>query len=109
MPDSNRDWFRKTGWSPDDERDFRAHLRRARPSNRPQYLRVQAVHLLDNGLPDAALCLLDEFLAGPDDLFLTLGHALRGRALTDLGRLDEAFGAYRAAIEAQRQRRDGAA
>ena len=104
MPSSKRDWFRKSTWSAEDERDFRARLNRARPNNRPQYLRVQAVHLLENGLAEPALRLLDEFLAGPDDLFLTLGHALRASALTDLGRLDEALAAYRAAIEVQRRR-----
>ena len=104
MTRSRRDWFRKTTWSAEDERDFRTHLRRARLANRPQYLRVQAAHLLAVGLPDPALRLLDEFLAGPDDLFLTLGHTLRACALTDLGRPDEAIGAYRAAMEAQRRR-----
>ena len=104
MTSSTRDWFRKTAWSADDERDFRAHLERARVDRRPQYLRIQAAHLLENGLPEPALALLDEFLAGPDDLFLTLGHSLRAQALTDLGRLDDALAAYRGARDAQRRR-----
>src|SRR5207302_1964915 len=66
MTSSTRDWFRKTAWSADDERDYRAHLERARVDRRPQYLRIQAAHLLENGLPEPALALLDEFLAGPD-------------------------------------------
>jgi tetratricopeptide (TPR) repeat protein len=104
MANSTRDWFRKAAWSAEDQRDFRDHLKRARSKSRPQYLRIQAAHLLDNGLPEPALSLLDEFLAAPDDLFLTLGHSLRARALTDLGQLDNALSAYRAAIEAQRRR-----
>ena len=103
MTDSKRDWFRKDTWSTDDERDFRAHLQRTRPNGRSQYLRIQAAHLLQNGLPEPALALLDEFFVAPDDLFLTLGHTLRARALTDLGRLDDAFTAYRDALEAQRR------
>jgi len=82
MTSSTRDWFRKTTWSADDERDFRAHLKRARVDRRPQYLRIQAAHLLENGLPEPALVLLDEFLAAPDDLFLPLGHSLRAQAST---------------------------
>jgi tetratricopeptide (TPR) repeat protein len=104
MTSSTHDWFRKTAWSADDERDFRAHLKRAHVDRRPQYLRIQAAHLLENGLPEPALALLDEFLAAPDDLFLTLGHSLRAQALTDLGRLDDALTAYRAAMDAQRRR-----
>ena len=98
------EWFRKSTWSAADDRDFRTRLKRARPASRPQYLRIQAVHLLDNGLPEPALGLLDEFLAGPEDLLWTQGHALRARALTDLGRPDEALATYRTAIETQRRR-----
>ena len=99
----NDDWFRKEAWSARDEGDFRARLSRARPEKRPQYLRIQAEHLVEAGLPEPALRLLDEFLElAPDDAFASVAHEARARALVDLGRPDEAVAAYRAALAAQR-------
>jgi tetratricopeptide (TPR) repeat protein len=105
MPSQGRDWFRRSTWSADDERAFRAHLKRARRHNRPQYLRIQAACLIDNGLPQPALRFLDEVLSiAPGNVFLTIIHEARAVALADLGLRDEAIGAYRAALAAQRAR-----
>jgi tetratricopeptide (TPR) repeat protein len=107
MPRSPKDWFRKTSWSSNDEAEFRACLRRARRASRPQYLTLQAFHLIESGLPEPALDLLDEFFLAPDNIFLAEAHARRGQALTHLGRLEEAIAAYRSAIEASRRVRGG--
>jgi predicted Zn-dependent protease len=99
------EWYRKTTWSKEDERDFRARLKRARSHKRPQYLRVQAVHLLEAGMPEPALQLLDEVLeTAPEDTFVTWIHEHRAQTLIDLGRANEAISAYRAALESQRAR-----
>lgn len=40
-----RDWFRNETWTAAVREEFERRLARARPSNRPQYLRIQGVHL----------------------------------------------------------------
>lgn len=43
------DWYRATRWSAEHAEAFEARLARARPENRAQYLRIQAVCLSDAG------------------------------------------------------------
>jgi len=60
------DWFRSRDWRPD---EFERRLARARPSNRPQYLRIQALTLLESGRADdrrAAIELLERLMSLPD-------------------------------------------
>lgn len=40
------DWYRKTSWNENDEKDFFEKLKRARNYSRPQYLRIQAITLI---------------------------------------------------------------
>ena len=40
------DWFRRTTWRHEDEEEFFKKLARARSWSRPQYLRIQAAHLV---------------------------------------------------------------
>ena len=59
------DWFRRTSWTDSDQQDFEQRLARARLHKRPQYLRIQAVSLVQTGEPDliqAAQSLIDRFL-----------------------------------------------
>ena len=97
------DWYRKTTWTPEDERDFRERLKRSR--RRGEHLRLQAFELLTHGLPEPALRLLDELLVRePDSLFLTLIHESRAHALIDLGDTEAALHSFRLALAAQRER-----
>ncbi len=53
---SNRDWFRSEIWNDLVAEAFDKRLRRSRPHNAPQYLRIQAYHLIQSGqtsLPSA--------------------------------------------------------
>jgi hypothetical protein len=45
----SEDWFRTTEWTAIAQRDFEARLKRARPYNRPQYLRAKAIALREHG------------------------------------------------------------
>ena len=40
-----RDWFRSPGWTALDREDFETRLKRARPTSRPQYLRIKALSI----------------------------------------------------------------
>jgi hypothetical protein len=42
-------WYRTEAWSEEDREEFERRLKRARPHNRPQYLRVKALSLQDHG------------------------------------------------------------
>jgi hypothetical protein len=100
------DWFRRTSWTEADRDDFEARLRRARPHNRGQYLLLQAGALGGMGEPrlvQAALALLDRMLREyPDRVHVASAHALRAVCLRTLGRVDEAFDAYREALRHER-------
>lgn len=91
LPDS---WAARANWSPEARRRFERRLRRARPRNRPRYLWLKAIALLDcpderrRGAGRALLALLiDEH---PGQRFdLSWSHALLGDAFERDG-LDEA-------------------
>lgn len=102
------EWFRRTTWTPEDQADFAAHLARSRTSfHKAQYLRIQASHLREVGRPAfavAALQLLDQLLAEyPEPSELSMTHLQRAECLLDLGRSEEALGAFRRALSTQRQ------
>lgn len=100
------DWFRRTTWSPEDETDFFARLRRARPHNRSQYLRIQAWHLEEAGtreLLSVALHLLDLLLREyPDRGQMNQVLHQRVACLKKLGRTEEALKACQDALAAER-------
>lgn len=102
---SSDDWYRRTTWTDDDRADFNARLRRARKHNRPQYLRIQAVHLADAGNHTAALELLDRFLEIDDgSIDLAQAQLQRAESLLATGNEDAAINAFRASLAAERQR-----
>ena len=45
------EWFRSPAWDEQIEAAFEERLRRARPYNQPQYIRIQATHLLSSPDP----------------------------------------------------------
>lgn len=102
---SKRDWFRKTSWSLEDKADFFAHLHRARPKNRAQYLRIQAHHLQEIGSPEtlyASLELLELiFRDYPVESQIATAYHLRAQGLLALGDIDASIQAFRQVFEAQ--------
>ncbi|MFC3076819.1 hypothetical protein ACFODL_01820 [Phenylobacterium terrae] len=94
-----QEWFRRTSWGPADREDFHTRLRRVRPDNRAQYLRIQAGHLAEAGLHAPALELLDAFFeayADSDEAATALGQ--QAASLLALGRLEEVLDAYAASV-----------
>jgi tetratricopeptide (TPR) repeat protein len=102
---SSDDWFRRTTWTDDHRTDFSARLKRARESNRPQYLRIQAVHLAGAGNHVAALDLLERLL-NIDDGGIDLAQAQLQRAESFLatGNERDAIDAFLACLDAERKR-----
>jgi tetratricopeptide (TPR) repeat protein len=101
------EWYRRSTWTPDDQADFQARLKRSRGSfHKAQYLRLQALALQEVGtdaILSAALSLLDQLVRDyPDPSQLASAHQQRAECLADLGRYEEALASYRAAFDAQR-------
>jgi predicted Zn-dependent protease len=63
------DWFRSPEWDEPARTAFEARLARARPRNRPQYLRIKGLVLRSGGHQDAARELLERAAAHPDAYF----------------------------------------
>jgi tetratricopeptide (TPR) repeat protein len=97
------DWFRKVTWSVADAEDFRKRLLRARPHNRAQYLRIQAVHLAQASRFDAALGLLEEMVADyPDAAELSMARCQMGECHEALGARERALECYEQALDLMR-------
>jgi len=98
----DRDWFRSPTWHPEIAARFEKRLRRARPANRGEYLRIQASHLLPAAEPDvreSGRRLLRRVIAEyPDGIGATTAWEQLGDSLAGDGRLDEAERALRETI-----------
>ena len=102
---SSDDWFRRATWTDEDRVNFSARLKRARKYNRPQYLRIQAVHLAEVGNHSAALELLHHFLQLDDgSIDLAQAQLQRAESLLASGNEDDAIDAFRASLDAERAR-----
>lgn len=58
-----KDWFRRKSWTNTDEEEFFAGLKRVRNDEHAQYLKIQAIELVetrDNELLDVAEVLLNK-------------------------------------------------
>ncbi len=97
------DWFRNTSWDEAIERAFDRRLRRARSSDRAQYLRIQACTLTSSH-PEAALRLLDRYFQLPEVFDHAQAHVDCAEAFLALGRTEEAIAAYEAALEGEQAR-----
>ena len=99
------EWFRTPGWDAAAQEDFEARLRRAKPHNRAQYLRIKAGSLAASGEVDAALTLLERVLNEYDSdvLQAPMARCQRAELLEDQGRLDEAENEYRQVISIHQQ------
>ncbi len=102
-----QDWYRKTTWESDDQRDFFARLARARGDlSKAQYLLIQASYLAKTGDPKlllGALTLLDLMIERyPSQHFSASAYFKKAICLQILGRLWDAIQSYRLSFSAQR-------
>ena len=98
-------WFRRTTWTAKDQEEFFARLNRSRDSGKPQYLRIQALHLSNAGLSRESLELSDYLLSKfPTDAELAMVFLTRAESYEALGELDLAVESFRASLAAQRAR-----
>src|SRR5690349_17915695 len=95
------DWFRKKTWAQTDEEEFFAKLKRARKDGRAQYLKIQAIELVetkDKNLLKVAENLLTKMLSDyPDDNFN------KSSALQTLGDIQKQFKNYELAMSFYKQ------
>ncbi len=98
------DWYRRKTWTQKDEEEFFAKLGRARKDGRSQYLKIQAIELIetkDKKLLEVAELLLNKMLTEYPDDKLNIGPALQ--ALGDIYKLkedlDSAISYYKRAID----------
>lgn len=93
------EWFRSPAWDEQIEAAFEQRLPRARPYNQPQYIRIQATHLLSSPDPrvrEAGRALLQRVITTfPDGSEARTAMEQLGGSLADEGRLGEAEQALR--------------
>lgn len=91
------DWYRCESWTKAEEEQFFTKLKRARKDGRAQYLRVQAIHLIETGRPsllEVAESLLNKILTDyPED------RLEKSPALTMLGGIYRRRGDSERALE----------
>lgn len=100
-----RPWYATPDWNEDVGEAFEARLRRARPYNRPQYLRIKAVNLLDapNAENEAVARellsrILDEY---PESFDVHLAHEILGELFAKAGDLSQAESHFRACLDVE--------
>lgn len=100
-------WYQKKTWSLEDQKDFFAHLQRARSLyNKAQYLRIQAYHFQANASPpnyDAALNLLNRLIEEfPEPSQLGAAYLQKAKCHEKMGQTEQALEAYRSAVKMSR-------
>ena len=101
------DWFRRKTWTELDRKAFFERLDRSRSTaNKAQYLRIQAVELLEVGTKESTLAainllqiLLEKYPAHGE---IALAYSCLGECQEFLGQLDDAIDSYRKALQHQR-------
>lgn len=99
------EWYRDPRWGKKVEEEFERRLARARLDKRPQYLRIKALALLENGGKKerlAARGLLRRVIEDYDDPLNNFDFLIARETLAELdaadGSMDEAEAQYRAAL-----------
>ena len=94
-PSDRDNWFRNEEWNSDIAQAFQLRLARARKKG--QYLRIQALYLVDR-YPEAALDLIEQYFETGDTFDVSQAFLQRAQALANLGDLDAAVAAYEASL-----------
>ncbi|MEM9652314.1 MAG: hypothetical protein AAGA65_09480 [Actinomycetota bacterium] len=94
------EWFRSSDWSPLAKGDFEARLKRARPHNRAQYLRIKALALREAGETSGAVDLSQRITTQHADrqIEVAFAHELLGDLSRSTGDLRNAEVHYRASL-----------
>jgi tetratricopeptide (TPR) repeat protein len=104
------EWFRLPGWTPAEQGEFEVRLKRARPHNRSQYLRIKGLTLLespDGHIRDAGIDLLRRVLDEYPDDWTQCASAFEHLAdeHSRRGQFDQAESAYRQCLDLTDSRR----
>jgi tetratricopeptide (TPR) repeat protein len=99
-PMGRDDWFRNNQWNSEIEAIFRQRLHRARKKS--QYLRIQANYLAES-YPQVALRLLEQYFHLEEREDLAQAYVDRAKALTAIGDIDAAIGAYEKALKREQE------
>lgn len=99
IPSDRDGWFRNEEWNSDIAEAFQQRLAKAR--KKAQYLRIQALYLVDCH-PEAALDLLEQYFETGDVFDANQAYLQKGHALSNLGDLEGAVAAYEAALARER-------
>ncbi|MBJ7472206.1 MAG: hypothetical protein JHD16_12950, partial [Solirubrobacteraceae bacterium] len=108
----SEDWYRGEAWGRTDREAFEARLARARPENRPEYLRIKAVYLLGSRKPSnkvAGAELMQRIIRDYGDLpehasEVAGAHVELARLCVSSGDVVQAAGHYRACLRAEEGR-----
>lgn len=103
---AREDWYRRQTWSEDDQRNFFDRLKRSRGDyNKAQYLRIQALYLLESGLYREAVRLLTMLREQypHEDSQETSAFLQKAECLWAIGDRPGSFEAYGKALTAQRR------
>jgi hypothetical protein len=96
---SSRDWFRNETWDESIEAAFFAKLTRAR--DKPQYLVIQAIHLIASH-PEISLRLLDKYFELNDRFHKTRALDAQAEAYLRLDDLEHAISSYEDSLRAEK-------
>src|SRR5690242_9822136 len=96
---SSRDWFRNETWNESIEAAFFAKLARAR--DKPQYLVIQAIHLLSSH-PEISLRLLNKYFELNDRFHQTRAFDAQAEAYLRLNDVEHAISSYKESLRAEK-------
>jgi tetratricopeptide (TPR) repeat protein len=96
---SSRDWFRNETWDESIEAAFDAKLARAR--DKPQYLVIQAIHLIPSH-PEISLRLLDKYFELNDRFHRTRAFDAQAEAYLQLNDPEHAISSYEESLRAEK-------
>ena len=102
IPMKKHDWFRQSSWTEQDKASFFERLNRSRGSSRAQYIRIQAFHLAEANIHDAAIELLNLLLEKyPGKLELASAHLQLAHSFAALQNHEASLEHFRLALKAE--------
>ena len=102
------EWFRKKSWTENDKEHFFTKLKRARKDNRAEYLRIQAVELIETDKPkllEVAESLLTQMLTEYPDEDFSIASALDslGDIYQKQNKLEKAIEFYKKSVDFEKK------
>ncbi|WP_157805336.1 tetratricopeptide repeat protein [Confluentibacter citreus] len=102
------EWYRKKSWTENDKEHFFTKLKRARKDNRAEYLRIQAVELIETDNPkllEVAESLLTQMLTEYPDENFSISSALNslGDIYYKQNKLEKAIDFYKKSVDFEKK------